>query len=54
MVVSVVGGDMGGDSSNYLWRLRHNTGLAQFVKPMPKVKAEFDALAPKGADPALA
>src|SRR3954447_18335953 len=27
MVVSVVGGDLGGDRSNYLWRLRHNTAL---------------------------
>ena len=26
MVVSVDGGDMGADSSNYSWRLRHNTG----------------------------
>src|SRR5204863_7109255 len=38
MVVSVVGGDMVGDSSNYLWRLRHNTARPDIVgadQPQP-------------------
>src|SRR6266478_3593231 len=38
MVVSGVCGDMGGDSSNYLWRLRHNTARPDIVgadQPQP-------------------
>src|SRR5438874_10550956 len=38
MVVSVVGGDLGGDRSNYLWRLRHNTARPDIVtadQPQP-------------------